>query len=1091
MKRGSILAGSLLVLGSTALGEKTVSPHDFENVVSPLVDSYCVSCHGDEKTKGELNLEAILRDGSLVLNFKTWEKVIDMLEYEDMPPIEEDHQPSDSERSNLISVITGTLDDYMQRNAGDPGKVTLRRLTSAEYAYTIEDLTGLDLDLEKSFVGEAVGGEGFSNVGEVQFMQDSSLEQYLAAAKTVAAHAVIGAGPLYFYDDPGKTGQELSAINRIREIYHTHGFRTGAGEGAKAYGTDQYAKAFYAAWRYRYRKELEDPEITLEELAEAEQISPRFAAHIWSVMTQDQPTFPTRVIVNAWDSLPKPSGHDRPIEAELRQACSDLYANLLNWQEILAASTQDDEEYPVLTTDPFTAQPSHPFRVGMNRTGGKEVLEFEIRIVAANDDDSVNPAVIWKNARMEIRPAPGEDTYDLPLRELVTPETAAQLKFGKSVNGATVGPDDFVSLGQVLLTIRVREPEGIAGLRFKADAVLDVEAGDDCLVRCEVTDGSNARETISSTGAASALLARPDSPQMEEWKSGIHDFALNLAQVSHREATPSDRDWIPAPFDNTYNKPERNYYHTAVKYHRDDRFLTEKILDDETAQRLDEAWTDLLTAFDYHDTIYRFILKKYGLNGPGSTMAEVDVQWVDSLSYPEREHVRVLYEDFAYKQRQLRKAEKRHLSEAVEFAEQAWRRPLSRKDQKRLKGFYHELRKGKDLSHEEATRALLSRILVAPEFLYRIESPSQKAPVVALSDYQIASRLSYFLWASKPDKALLQAAAKGELSDPDQLARQARRMLKDSKARRLATEFFGQWLGFYRFDDFAGIDTETFPHFDDALKASLYEESIRFFEHLLVEDRPVDEMLFADYAFLDQRLAEHYGIPWETNGVVSDGMVQVQGVNDYKRGGLLRLGTVLAVTSAPQRTSAVKRGDWILRRVLGTPTPPPPADVGSIPAEEVLPDGLTVRERLEAHRSDSSCVNCHTKIDPLGFALEHFDPVGKWRPAYGDGGRIDTTGILDDGTEIADFEGLSEYLRREKTTFRRNFCRKLLGYALGRAEIISDRLLIDKMLEALEDDNRFSTLISLIVTSDQFRHQRGRLLQTAMRANEDSDPNEI
>ncbi len=136
-------------------------------------------------------------------------------------------------------------------------------------------------------------------------------------------------------------------------------------------------------------------------------------------------------------------------------------------------------------------------------------------------------------------------------------------------------------------------------------------------------------------------------------------------------------------------------------------------------------------------------------------------------------------------------------------------------------------------------------------------------------------------------------------------------------------------------------------------------------------------------------------------------------------------------------------------------------------------------------------MNCHTKIDPLGFALEHFDPVGKWRPAYGDGGKIDTTGILDDGTEIADFDGLSDYLRRERTTFRRNFCRKLLGYALGRAEIISDRLLIDKMLEALEDDNRFSTLISLIVTSDQFRHQRGQPIQTAMETNEVQVPEQI
>lgn len=1088
---GRILTCFYLALCPVALIANSDYSHDIGDVVTPLIESYCVDCHGDKKSKGDLNLEEVLQEGSVADNFRTWERVIDMLEFEDMPPPEEDNQPSDAERSSLIGTIGGTLDDYIQRNAGDPGKIALRRLTSAEYAYTIEDLTGLDLDLEKTFVGEAVGGEGFSNVGDVQFMQDSSLERYLAAAKTVTSHAVIGAGPLFFYQDPGKTGQELSAINRIRDIYQNNGFRTGAGEGAKAYGTDMYEKAFFVAWRYRYRKALEDPEITLPRLAEAEGISTHFATHIWSVLTQKAPRFPSSNIVSAWKALPVPAKSDKFSEATVRRACSELYTKLLNWQKTLAASTQDDEEYPVLTTDPFQANKSHAFNVSMNRSVDTDLLEFEIRIQAADDNEEINPVVIWRNARMQILPAPGEETYDLPLRELVTAETAARLKFGVGRNGVEVGSDDFVSLGQILMTIRLTQPARVAGIRFKVDAVIDVVAGDDCLVRCEVTDGNNARETISSTGAASALLSDPDSPQMVSWTSGIFDFAQNLAQVSHREATPSDRDWIPAPFDNTYNKPERNYYHTAIKYHRDDRFLTENILDRQTARQLDLAWTDLLTAFDYHDTIYRFILKKYQLEGPGESIAEVDRDWIEGLGYPEREYAKILYEDFVYKQWQLDKAEAGHLKDAIQFAEQAWRRPLARQDEKRLKSYYRRLKAEKGLDHEKAIRALLARVLVAPEFLYRIESPVKRAPIVALSDFEMASRLSYFLWSSKPDDALLEAAAKGELSNPEQLASQARRMLKDPKARRLSVEFFGQWLGFYRFDDYAGIDTGTFPNFDGPLKTSMYEESIRFFEYLLVEDRPVDEILFADYAFLNQRLATHYGIPWEETNTASDKLRQVEGVQKYHRGGLLRLGTVLAVTSAPQRTSAVKRGDWVLRRILGTPTPPPPADVGSIPAEEVLPDGLTVRERLEAHRLDSSCVNCHTKIDPLGFALENFNPVGQWRASYGDGGKIDTMGILDDGTEIADFDGLSEYLKREKATFHRNFSRKLLGYALGRREIISDRLLIDKMLETLEDDKRISTLISLIVKSDQFRHQRGQPIESAMKAKQGRDQSKI
>jgi hypothetical protein len=524
------------------------------------------------------------------------------------------------------------------------------------------------------------------------------------------------------------------------------------------------------------------------------------------------------------------------------------------------------------------------------------------------------------------------------------------------------------------------------------------------------------------------------------------------------------------PFDNTYNTAERNYFHTAIKYHRDDDFLCENVLDEGAVAELDGAWGDLLTAFDYHDTIFRFIRDKYSLETPGETVDSANREWVQSIEYPQREYLEILLADYELQQGRLRNAMEDHIQEVLNFAEVAWRRPLKRSEEKRLKSFYARLRKEKTLSHQEAARAVLSRILVAPEFLYRIERPKGKTQIVALSDYEMASRLSYFIWSSMPDAALVQAAAQGELSSPEGLAAQVRRMLEDPKSRRLATEFFGQWFGFYRFDGYAGIDTGRFAFFDQDLKNDLYEESIRFFEYLLTQDRPVDEILSADYTFLNARLAEHYNIPWKSD--TGEWLLR-EGLGLSNRGGLLRLGSVLAITSAPLRTSAVKRGDWVLRRVLGTPTPPPPADVGSIPAEEVLPDGNTVRERLEAHRSDASCVNCHTKIDPLGFALETYNPVGQWRDAYADGGKIDTTGILEDGTEIADFDGLLKYLERERTTFRRNLCRKLLGYALGRSEMISDRLLIDKMLDTLEDDNRFSSLITQIVTSEQFRYQRG------------------
>jgi hypothetical protein len=339
-----------------------------------------------------------------------------------------------------------------------------------------------------------------------------------------------------------------------------------------------------------------------------------------------------------------------------------------------------------------------------------------------------------------------------------------------------------------------------------------------------------------------------------------------------------------------------------------------------------------------------------------------------------------------------------------------------------------------------------------------------------LTDWELASRLSYFLWSSLPDDELRRLAAAGQLRAPDQLAKQARRMLRDPRARRLATEFFGQWLGFYRFDQFRGVDPGRFPELDDSLRAAMYDEAISFFEHIVREDRPVREILFADYTFLNERLARHYGI--DSGGVPVDRSVRVSNLADQGRGGLLGFAAVHAVTSAPLRTSAVKRGDWVLRRVLGTPVPSPPADAGSIPADDVLGDGLTVRKRLEAHRTDRSCVNCHARIDPLGFALEQFDPIGRRRDRYRDGQPIDLVGVLGDGTQIDGLDGLKAYLNHEQPQFERNLTTKLLGYALGRSELATDAALIDELLAELNQDDRLSNLVVRIVTSRQFGYRR-------------------
>ncbi len=242
-----------------------------------------------------------------------------------------------------------------------------------------------------------------------------------------------------------------------------------------------------------------------------------------------------------------------------------------------------------------------------------------------------------------------------------------------------------------------------------------------------------------------------------------------------------------------------------------------------------------------------------------------------------------------------------------------------------------------------------------------------------------------------------------------------------------------------------------------------------FFDYLVRKDRPVGEILTADYTFLNKPLAKHYGV---TKEIKSAGEPElVEGANAFHRGGILRMGAVLTATSAPLRTSPVKRGDWVLRRILGTPTPPPPADAGSIPADDKLFAGLSLRQKLESHKRNATCAGCHTRIDPLGFPLEHFDPTGRWREQYADGKPIDDSSTTKDGTDIAGVDGLQKYLETQQPQVLHTMSRKLIGYAFGRTVLPSDEPLIEKLM-ASGSKATMSQLVSEIVGSRQFRFRR-------------------
>ena len=296
-----------------------------------------------------------------------WVGMARMLETRQMPPDDADTFPGDAERAAAAHWIRTSLDAYDAAHGGDPGRVTVRRLTSAEYAYAIRDLTGVDVKVGIDASSDAVGGEGFANFGAVQSVQDATVERYLEAARQVADHATIGSGPLSFYTDPGKTGLELSALNRIQQLYASRGFRVVSGEGGRPFGFDRYAKAFYVAWYYRHRAALGDPTATLRGLAAREGITGRFAEHIWNAVNRAGTGFPSRLTVERWQTLPAPTSDVQASVARARSECDALVKALVAWPSWLfargdlAAGGAGDESPLVFDDETLAAVATHTY----------------------------------------------------------------------------------------------------------------------------------------------------------------------------------------------------------------------------------------------------------------------------------------------------------------------------------------------------------------------------------------------------------------------------------------------------------------------------------------------------------------------------------------------------------------------------------------------------------------------------------------------------------------------------------------------------------------------------------------------------------
>ncbi|MDX2033563.1 MAG: DUF1592 domain-containing protein [Blastocatellia bacterium] len=962
----------------------------FERTVRPFLKAYCADCHSGAAPAAGLDLERYGTLEAVAGDFAPWSQALRKLTAQEMPP-REASQPPDGLRREVVAWIDAVRRHEIRKRQGDPGPAPARRLSHAEYNYTIRDLTGVDLRPAREFPLDPTNQAGFDNSSESLTLSPALLTKYLDAARRVADHLVLGPEGLAFAPHPmlAEPDRERYSIHRILEFYDRQ-------------PTD-FADYFEAAWRYRHRARLGRPGATLDRIAAEQKVSPRYLAMIRQALEEAREEIgPLAKLQAMWRQLPVPRRDQRELARPGCERMRDFVVRIRRHTERL---------FPTLESPGFD-------------TNFQPIMMYRNALLAAHRRDFDRTAL-----RVEGEPPPG--------------------KF-------------VVTQGPMFLT-------------------------------------RDEKKALDEAVAAYTKERREDP-----------DLVVPAAQRERYEAAFARFSRIfPTAF---YLRERGRFYpiasidrerylgaglHNRMGYFRDDAPLSELILDAEGRRELEARWLEFEFIAEYTLRNYQQFID-FGASvltvnrGEHKGLATEEVLFAVRDRYlaqttPETdprilEAIRRYFENANTRLRLIektrREAEPRHLAALLQFAARAYRRPLAEAERDEILAGYRQFREQNRLSHEEAMRASIAGLLVSPSFLYRVDIADAGAKSIAgagaayrpLSAYSLASRLSYFLWSSMPDEELLAHAAAGDLARPAVLTAQVRRMLKDPRVRGMATEFAGHWLDFRRFEDHNAVDRERFPGFTNQLREAMFEEPIRFLVDLLQRDLPATELLYGRHTFVNGALARHYGMPAPAG---PEAWVRVDDAGRYGRGGLLPMAVFLTRNAPGLRTSPVKRGYWVARRVLGDAIPPPPPAVPELPRDEAKAN-LSVRELLVKHRENRACAACHARFDSFGLAFEGYGPVGERRTHDLAGRAADARVAFPDGSQGIGIEGLQAYIRaRRETDFLDALSAGLLAFALGRSLQLSDEPLLEAMRARLAaGETRLSPMIETIVASPQFLNKR-------------------
>lgn len=1000
---------------------------DYVEKVLPVLRDSCLNCHSTKKQKGDVDLERFATVADIRRDPQVWESVLEQVVSGEMPPKKEKPLSADAKKA-LLDWTRRTLDEVAIANAGDPGPVVLRRLSNAEYTYAIQDLTRVpSLDPAREFPVDGSAGEGFTNVGAALVMSPGLLSKYLDAGKEVAQHAVLLPDGIAFSEKTTKRDWTNEKIAAIKAFYARYGVAGKAesvlvqGHKVDLVGADgRLPLELYLSATLTHRDVLSSGRKNIGQVAQELGLNAKYLGTLWSSLNEVTPsTFLDPIRADWRKAVPA----DVPVLAASIKAWQ---ASLWRFGAIGHIGKLNGPKGWQLPVDPVVAR--EDFRVAIPAGDSPKVY-----LMSANlRSERASPA--WSRARVIVKGKP---------------DIALAIPAGKSSE-----PNEVIEIAL---------PAGLPkGAEFLVECDLPKEASAKSCVQAWVTTKPSAVSgRIFPTGA-------PINKQKGgKWSDGEGAMGFNApllatkggaAQQELLRSAQEFRDVFPSALCYASVVPVDEVV-TLTLFYREDEALRRLMLDDKAAAEIDRLWSELrfisqeaLLQVESFESLYQFATQDANPNA----------------FEPLREPIKRRAEEF---QQELLAAEPRHVDAVVRLAADAWRRPLKDGEADQLRVLYQELRK-QELTHDLAVRRLIARVLVSSAFLYRGEKAAAGEKAAPIDDWELATRLSFFLWSSAPDAELRALAASGKLHEPSVLAAQMRRMVKDPKSERLAREFGCQWL---HVRDVAMLDEKSERHFPTfvSLRGAMQEEAERFFADLFQQDRPVLSLLDADHVFVNGPLARHYGLK-----VTGEGWQRVDGVRALGRGGVLAFASTLARQSGASRTSPILRGNWLTEVLLGDKLPRPPKGVPILP--ETAPQGLTERQLIEKHSSDPACARCHQRVDPFGFALEGFDAIGRARSKDAAGLDIDTRTVLPGGVSVDGLNGLREYLlTRRQDDFLRQFSRKLLGYSLGRAVQLSDKPLLDAMVARLKaGEGRVSGALELIVLSPQFREVRGRDFKT-------------